>query len=102
MTRYEQQGRMPPRDLGRLALIAVVLVVAAWGLLLSGCTTIGSIQSDANARCQQVGWESAECAYAQNYSQSIVNRSQAASAAAIVGGAALMNQRPYVPYPRRW
>lgn len=81
---------MPPRDLGRLMMVALVLLLVALAALLSGCQTAGetrSVWDGANQTCQTYGWQSTRCAYAQN---------QAHTRAQAIGGvAAARSLSPY-------
>ena len=72
-------------------------IVICAALVLSGCQTVGSLYADAEAKCNEVGWESAECLYAQRRAEAAALAPQGANAAAIQSGTRLMMQRPYVP-----
>jgi len=67
---------------------------ALLALALTGCTTVGSLYADAEAKCSEAGWQSAECMYAQRRAEDSANRPQGAAAAAIYSGTRAATQPP--------
>lgn len=63
-------------------------------LAVHGCTTVGSLYADAEAKCKATGWNSQECAYAQRRAETSAMRPQGAAAAAIISGTRAATQPP--------